>query len=510
MTSLDDALTGLAKSAAIVFLGSVIGRLLGLLGQVLVIRALNPTSFGHVALAYTVVSTVGGLSLLGVHEGVTRLMSAEEIVDYRRRVLRSGYMFAILGAVIIATALYLARFRLGTYLNDDRLPELLIAFLPFLLVHTLSRISFGALRVYKRSLAAVIARDLGPKVGAILLFGLFALSGEAFFGAIVYWVVTPAIMALLTGYYLHRELSMGRVVGNLPDSGTIRELWSFSWPLALGSSFFLLLGNVDVLMIGYFMEPRSVGLYRAIQPLNQVTTFVLVAFTFLFLPIATEYYNDRNLDALDQFYTISTKWIIAATFPPVLVFVLFAPDVVQVFFGSEYVPAAPALAVLTGGLFIRAIVGLNGDMTKAIDRPRIELYAVAPAVAINIALNIVLIPRYGIVGAAMATVVGYGVYNSLEVIAIYLTVGSHPFSADSVKPLVPTLLFAVGLLRLTANITLSLPLLLATGVLISVVHLLSIVLTRSLSRADLVLFEQFEEHIGIDLAWLKSFMRSHY
>jgi stage V sporulation protein B len=510
VTSLNDALSGLAKSAAIVFMGSVLGRLLSLLGQVLIVRSLTPTSFGHVALAYTVVTTVGGLGLLGIHEGVTRLMSAEQTPVYRRQVLRSGYTFVLVGSLAIGTVIYAVRFRLGAYLNDDTLPELLVLFLPYLAAYALARVSFGALRAHKRSLAAIVTRDVGPRIGALLLFGVFVLSGEAFFGAVAYWVVTPVIMACLAAYYLHQELSMGRVLRQLPDRETTLELWSFSWPLAVGASFFLLLSNIDVLMIGYFMQPQSVGLYRAIQPLRQVTSFVLVAFTFLFLPIATEYYDDGALDALDRFYTITTKWVVAATFPPVLVFTLFAPDVVRVFFGGEYVPAAPALAVLTAGLFVRALVGLNGDMTKAIDRPKIELYSVAVAVVVNVSLNIVLIPRYGIVGAAAGTVVGYVVYNALEVAAIYWAVESHPFALDNVKSLPPTLLVALGVTRLTRPIDLSLPMLLGIGVLVSVVHLLSMFLTRSLGPEDLLLFERFEERIGVDLERIKRLLRNYY
>ncbi|MFB6102267.1 MAG: flippase [Haloplanus sp.] len=510
MTSLDDALSGLAKSAAVVFLGTVVGRLLSLLGQVLIVRSLTPTSFGHVALAYTVVLTAGGLSLLGVHEGTTRLMSSDSSPDYRRYVLRSGYGFALLGSLATAVVLYLARFRLGAFLNDDTLPELLALFLPYLVAYGVARVSFGALRAHERSLAAIVTRDLGPRIGALLVFGLFVYAGNAYLGAVAYWIATPLIMASLTWVYLHRELSMDRVVRGLPRHDVTRELWSFSWPLALGASFFFLLSNVDVLMIGYFMDPRSVGLYRAIQPLRQVTTFVLTAFTFLFLPLATQYFDDGDLDALDRLFTVSTKWIVAATFPPVLVFTLFAPDVVRAFFGAEYTPAAPALAVLTAGLFVRALVGLNGDMAKAIDRPKIELYSVPVAVVVNVGLNVILIPRYGIVGAAAGTVIGYGVYNVIEVIAIYWLVGSHPFSADSIKPLAPTLLAGLGIVRLTRGVDLTLPMLIGIGLVISVVHLLSMVATRSLSRADLVLFERFEERTGLDLSWVKSLIRSYY
>ena len=510
MTSIDNALSRLAKSAAIVFVGSVIGKALSLIGQVLIVRSLTPTSFGHVALAYTVVSTTAGLALLGIDNGVARLMSAKQTANSRRRVLRAGYTFALFASFGVAITIFIIRFRLATYLNDDRLPTLIIAFLPFFIASNISRVSFSALQAYKRSLEATVARDLGPRIGAILLFALFALFGEAFLGAIGYWVTTPIVMMLLTGYYLHGEISLGRVINRLPDEKMLSELWSFSWPLAIGSSFFLLLSNVDILMIGYFMQPQSVGLYRAIQPLRQITTFVLLGFTFLFIPIATEYYENNDLDALDRIYTVSTRWIVTATFPPVLLFTLFASDVVRTLFGGEYVSAAPALAILTAGLFLRAIVGLNGDMTEAINRTRIELYSVVPAVLVNIALNYILIPKYGITGAAIGTVVGYGVYNLLELIGIYWAVEIHPFSINNFKPLVPTVLFALSLRRVVGDNDLSLLLLLVAGILISIAHLVSVFLTRSLSRTDILLLERLEERTELNLNYIKNILKKYY
>ncbi|WP_077152325.1 flippase [Halorubrum tropicale] len=509
MSSIDDALGGLAKSAVIVFFGTVAGRALGLLGQIFIVRSLDPTSFGHIALAYTVISTSGGLGLLGIHEGVTRLLSSERTQQYQHRVLRSGYLLTLGGSFVLMIILYVFRFQLSIYLNNDQLPRLIVLFFPYIIAYSIARVSFGALRSYKRSGAAVVTRDLGPRIGGILIFGALAYVGQAYFGAIVYWVSVPLIMAILSGYYLSQELSISHVVFRLPNLKTTRDLLMFSWPLAVGASFFLLLSNIDVLMISYFLQPRSVGLYRAIQPLRQVTTFVLVAFTFLFLPLATEFFDDGNLNDLDRLYTVTTKWIVITTFPFVLVFTLFAPSIITSFFGTEYTAAAPALAVLTGGLFVRTIVGLNGDMTKAIDRPRIELYSVVVAVVVNIFCNIFLIPRYGIVGAALGTAIGYAVYNGIELVGIYLAVESHPFSMDSIKPLVPTFLFALGVRQFVHGENISFVMLLGIGIGISCVQAISLVLTRSVSQSDIVLFERFEERTGFDLSWIKSVLRTY-
>jgi O-antigen/teichoic acid export membrane protein len=175
--------------------------------------------------------------------------------------------------------------------------------------------------------------------------------------------------------------------------------------------------------------------------------------------------------------------------------------VVRAFFGAAYVPAAPALAVLTAGLFVRALVGLNGDVAKAIDRPKIELRSVAVAVVVDVALNAVLIPRYGIVGAAAATAAGYAVYNLVEVVAIHRAVGSHPFAAATLVPLGPTLVVAVGIDALVVG-PVGLSGLVGIGLVLVVVHLGSMALTGSLDESDRLLARRLDERLGTDLARL--------
>lgn len=507
MSSVDSSLGRLARSAGIVFVGIVLGHVLGLVGEVLLARTLGPATFGHVALAYTVVSTVGSLAHLGVEDGITRLLSADKSSANWERVVRSGYVVVLFGGVVAAVIVYLFRFRLAAVMNDETLPWLLVAFVPYVLVYPFSKVSFAALRASQRSINAVVSREVGPRVLGLIAFGAFALTGETLVGAVAYWLAIPATIAVLSLYYLRRDLPFGDVVRRLPDRETLAELWSFSWPLAFSTSIFVLLSNLDVLMIGYFLDSQAVGFYRAISPLRGATMIAVGAFSFLFLPVATTYYSNGNIEGLNRLYIVSTKWTVLATFPFVVVFSVFAPEAVRTFFGPAYAPAAPALVVLIVGTFVRTLTGLDGDVVKAIDRPQIELTSAVVGLVANGVLNLVLIPEFGIVGAAAATVAGYGLYNIVEVAVIYRAIGSHPFSLDSIKPLVPTALVGVVLARLTADIELGLVGLIAAGGLIAVVQLLSVVLTRSLDETDVLLIERVEERSGIDLSWFKSGVR---
>jgi O-antigen/teichoic acid export membrane protein len=507
MASIYEHLGGLVRSAGIIFLGTILGKGLALLGQILIIRNLSPETFGHVALTYTVISTGAGLSLLGVHEGVTKMISADTDTERRKHILVSGYSIAIGGGSLVLIVLYLFKSQIAIVLNDTSLAELLPAFLPFLILYPASRISIAALRASKRSLVTVLSRDLGSRVGALLILGTALAVGQPLTGAIIYWVSVPAFIVLLSAWYVHADYVSGQSIIDLPSRDLFRELWSFSWPLALSSSLFIIMGNFDILMIGYFMDSRSVGLYRAIRPLRQMTTFAVLSFSFIFLPLASEFFVEKRLEELNDLYQTSTKWITSLSLPPVLLITVFAEDIIRILFRSAYLPATPALTVLIGGLFFRALVGPDGDVLKAINETRAILYSAAVAVVVNIGLNIFLIPRYGISGAAFATVCGYAAHNLFELGIIYRRLGVHPFVRNNIKSLFPTTGFALVLGQIVNDLALGLFSLLAIGALLALFHIFSMGITRCFDQSDMFLIERVEQKIGRNLPLAKSIIQ---
>jgi O-antigen/teichoic acid export membrane protein len=257
-------------------------------------------------------------------------------------------------------------------------------------------------------------------------------------------------------------------------------------------------------MLGLYVDATKIGYYRSVQPLRQIVTFVSGSFGFLFLPLASKYYKSDDFDRLSQLYVVSTKWIVSLTLPFVLVFVLFSESVIVVFLGPTYRPASLVLSVLIGGLFLRALVGLDTDFLKAINRTKIELIYASAGVAANIILNFVFISRYGITGAAVATISSFAVYNVLEVAIIYNIAGVHPFARNTILPILPTTAIAITVSLLVNSTLLNLYLLIGVGILFTIIHFISLVITGSFDGNDLILFEQIESRIGRKIPYIRA------
>ena len=482
----------------VVLVGIVGGSALALVAETYLARSLAPSVYGSVALAYTMVYAIGLLIGNGIADSVARTLS-ESDGPSRATVVGAGVSIAALLGTGLFLAGYLSRTSLAALLAEPSLTRLLPWLLPFLVLYPLGQVAFSAIRARTDTKAAVLVRDFGPRLVGIVTIGVASMFGANLIGAVAYWLVFPTGILVFGFGYLFSQDSLGVV--QRPSTTALSTVWSHAWPLAAAASMFMLLSTLDVLMIGYFLSSSEVGFYRAIQPLRQATTFVMSAFSFAFLPVATRHFTAGRARKLANLFRFSTKWVVAATLPLALTFVLYADSVVTLLFGSAYAPSAPALAVLTAGLFFRTLTGLDGDLVKAIDRPKVELWTSAVGVSVNVVLNMWLIPRFGIVGAAVGTAVGYAVYNALELAVIYRAVGIHPFSRATAAIVTVATVGGVAVRTLTGG-QVAFPILAIAGFVIGLATLVSALSFGTLSKPELVALERVERRSGLSFLQL--------
>jgi|GEM_PF-2728016 len=503
MIDATESLGKIAQSTSIIFAGTLVAQILGLLAEIIIVRSLPPEIYGMLALAYTIVVLTGKLSVLGVGTTVTRLSSAHETFEEQKKIIQHGFLIVLISGTLFSAVLFGLRSIIPSFLNKPKLFGYLILFLPVTVLYPISSVAYGVLRAEGRSFAATISYYLARRLIPLLALIGAILIGAPQLGAVLYWVGLPLVMIIFAMWFLRTSFVPWDLF-RIPDKDTLRELLAFSLPLALSSFIFIFLSRLDILLIAYFMDEAAVGYYRSIQPLQMAATFLTGAFSFFYLPMATRHYEEGDLEGLKTIYQTSTKWLLFGTFPVVLVLGLFASDIVRVFFGNSYAPAAPALSILMFGLLFRTVVGLNGDMIRAVDRTNVEAVTAFAGLVVNFSLNVLLIPRYGISGAALATVVAYFSYNALEVLSVYRASGAHPFHANNFKPLVVALAVGLVIKGFTTEIVLNLEHLVGIGLLVLVVQVSAVFVTKSFSSNDLAVVEQVEETTNIELAWIKS------
>lgn len=499
----DNQLATLLSSAGLVMLGGFIAAGARLVERIIIGRALSPEAYGTVSIGIAIVMFSTTLALAGLSQGVPRFISRYEDEADRRGIWVAGLLASGLFSLGIAAVLFLATEQILDLLfggQDASMVLLLfIGSIPFIVV---LQVAIGAIRGHENTIYRTYARDLAYPLARLLLLSALLVAGYGLTAAGYAYLIAAAGAAILAHLLLDREI---RLFGSF--NLHTRELLVFSAPLVLSTVLTVLLSMTDTLMLGYFTTPFDVGQYEAAYPLASGMLVVLAAFGFLYLPMASRLDADGNHAEIDRLYTATTKWVYMLTFPLFVAFVVFPVDIMQIFFGADYAPAATVLPILAVGFFISTAVGRDRETLSALGETRAILAANAAGFTLNVILNIVLIPRFGFVGAGVTSAFSFFVVHAVVLAYLNRQYGITPFSRRSIRTIVVlpvTMIPVLWVLRDAIALTMItlLPFLLAVGLLSIVI----VGLVGGFQAEDEVAIEFVEDLIGSKIPLIRRYL----
>jgi O-antigen/teichoic acid export membrane protein len=176
----------------------------------------------------------------------------------------------------------------------------------------------------------------------------------------------------------------------------------------------LLLDSSDGIMLGHFKGVDDVAAYRAVVPLAFLNQGIILAATAMYSPALAHLLVRGEHGEARKLYWRSTLWITVASVPMFIATFAFAPAVTTAVLGPDYASSAPVMAVLSVGYFFHSALGFNGLTLRVLGQVRFSVGIDIAAAIANIAVNLVLIPRYGALGAAIGTCCTLVVHNVLK------------------------------------------------------------------------------------------------
>jgi O-antigen/teichoic acid export membrane protein len=392
------------RMAGAAFLIRVTSAALLYVSQVLLARWMGSYEFGVYVYVWTWVLLIGGLLDLGLAQSAQRFIpeyTERGHFDRLRGFLAGSRWLVVVSASFTAALAAGCVLLIAPWLDHVLVVPLFLACLamPF---HALGGVQDGIARSYN-----LLHLGLTPPyiVRPILLLGFMAL---AYVAGLPVGAVT-AMLAAVAATWLTCLIQMGLINRRLattvapgPKTYEVRTWLATSLPIFLVESFYLLLTYTDVLMLKAFRSPEEIAVYYA-----AAKTLALVAFVNFSVAAAvahrfTEYHVSGDRARLAAFLADSIRWTfwpsLAAT---ALILALGRPFLWL--FGPQFVDGYPVMFVLAVGLLARAAVGPVERLLNMLGQQNVCAAVYAFAFALNFAGCLVLIPRFGGTGAAIAT-----------------------------------------------------------------------------------------------------------
>lgn len=422
----------LMRSGGLVFVGLAFEMCVLFLAKILMARVLGPDAYGAVSLGLAVFTITSTLVLLGMNTGVSRFMPRDENVAVTRGVVVSALQITlplavVSGGVLVVFAPTIAR----ELFHDPATAPVIRVFALVVPLSVFTKLALGGIRGAKKTVPKVYLKNIVSPAVRLVAIGVFLSIGWHAVGIAWAYLVSYAIAGLIGLYYLHRYTP---VFTGRSYVSKHRELLVFSTPLVISAAMALVFDKVDTLMLGYFGATSAVGIYNVVYPVAWALLMMLNAFRYLFMPALSELHSEAAYDEMARMYQVTTKWVFLSTLPPFLGLVLFPRTVLSVAFGSAYTEGSLALVVLSVAFFTHAVAGPNKESLTSVGRTRLIMYDNALVAAVNVGLNLILIPRFSYLGAAVATAVSYVLLNLLYSYQLYRETGIQPLSASQLRP----------------------------------------------------------------------------
>ncbi|KPL19305.1 MAG: hypothetical protein AMJ92_03985 [candidate division Zixibacteria bacterium SM23_81] len=434
----------IARNAGISGLGDIFSAAMIFGTNIVMTRTVGASIYGTFVLAKNITIVGGVLGNFGIHQGLLHFLpfyKGKENWGRAKGTLRASTQLTALFSFGTAALLYLcADYIAVNAFHTPGMTAVLKVFafsIPWL---AFSKLWLSGVRAFRALKYTVLVGKIVRPVICLALLSLLFLVGLKLYSLVFSELASTLLAAGLGLYFLRRLLPIQwEKTQAAPDR---RELLGFSAPLFLVDALNFIMRRVDIIMIGIFLMSQQVGIYNAAVRVALLLAIPLASVNAIFAPMIAEYYGRGDLISLRRNFKVATRWIFSLVFPLCLLVLLFPAPLLRLF-GAEFTEGSKALVILTGGQLVNAATGPVNFMIMMTGHPKFNLVNSLALALLNVGLNVILIPKFGIMGAAIAAASSMAIINLLRLVEVHYILKVHPYQWSFLKPLLAGTLAAV-------------------------------------------------------------------
>jgi stage V sporulation protein B len=370
----------------------------GYLMHVFVARYLGAALYGILGVVLSLILVVLFLAQTGIGETTAKFTADNVTHSYSvfRTVSKAQWVVSLtLATVFFVSAPYIADILFhDTYLTPYiRLSAIIIPITSYLSVHLGS---LHGMRLFGKSAASISVFGLSR----LLMVIFFVLLGFGLYGVIL-GLITASILGLATAMYLYPRPS------HLDGSSlSYRKMISFAVSVTISISSVSLISNMDLLATKALLRDNVLaGLYTSATTLSKIPYEFFTVFAATVLPSVALAKSLEDLDLVRKYARQTLRYVLILMLPCAVIISICAERLIVIFYSQEFQMAANSLSLLVWGSSLLGLFVIMISILNGLGKAGLSMFFASSLIPVSVCLNIFLIPRYGIIGAAAATTI---------------------------------------------------------------------------------------------------------
>lgn len=380
-------------------LPSLAGYLSGFVIMVFITKSIGAAAYGIWSQFQVTFSLLSFFLCLGFGRSIPRFLAGEKEKEYLSKVYYSATLLILIVTVLAGLVFYVFRESLADFLfGGKELGTIVILLIMFLLFRNLSRQSQHLLAT-QRYVKEWTLFNLAIFGTTALFVALAAAMTENIVATIISFVAIEGLAFLaLLGFIWKKGISPTR-----PSFRSVVPLLKYGVPLIITSIGYWIIQSSDRYLIKYFMDISQVGLYSVGYSCAFVLFLIWTDLIGVLLPDQSALFDEGRKQELEIRFSRVLKYGVALSFPAVVGASILAKPIIITFSSPEFLAAANILMIVSAGVFFYGLFVCFNTLLSVLKKVKILTLIWIGMALLNIILNLWLIPRFGIEGAAVST-----------------------------------------------------------------------------------------------------------
>lgn len=416
------------RGTIIVLVFSFLAYVLGYFIRMLLARNLTVEEYGLFYAIFGFLSFFTLFTGLGTRDALAKYIP-EWLTKKDKKKIKSAIVFVfilvvITSGIICSILFFSSNFLAQEYFHTwDAVLPLQLMLISFFLTSVLlvfsmlfvgyQRQLFYSLIEFVKNITILIGISIGFYFGLRILSPVYAFVGSY------------AISVLLFGVIFHIKCFPGFFkIGFEFDRDLYKKVIRYGTYLILVNIAALIIGYIDIISITYFRNLTEVGYYNIALPTAYSLLFFSSAIFAVLLPMSSELRARKDRKRLNEGVSLLYRYALLIVLPFVLMFFMFSKEIINILFGAKYLPAQPALSILSIGVLFYIFSNINNTLFYSFDKPKTASKVSFVGAGFNLVINLILVPQIGFVGAAISSAVCFFIMFmfSLKLISRNITI----------------------------------------------------------------------------------------
>ena len=403
-------------------IGRAVNQILRYVSVLILVKYLGTINYGYLTIGFTILSIGVILSNFGLNYGVFRFVPiflAQNEISKVKGVISFCIRRVAIYAIIVAIVMFFGAELIAINIfNKPPLVDYIQLFSIAIPFSVLSTMIFHIFKGFSHINYKILIEDILILIVRIILYLFCLYFGLSAMGIVISYSIS-LLIGLIAGIYFLIKIFPQMSDKKIKPEINISEITKYSYPLFLSSFLAIFLNRTDILMLSYYLPADQIAIYSISHKLAILVFFIANATFAIFTPTMAKFFAKAKLIEMNNISIRIVYWVSIVTIPLFLSITLFSEDLLG-FFGRDFVVGKTALIILSVSFLLNSLLGFAGQLLGVLGKSKVILINSLMAGILNIILNFVLVPHFGIIGAACATAFSIFAVNLARAIEVYI------------------------------------------------------------------------------------------